>query len=330
MRVSLRSEPRVPLPPQVRPLEPWRDGRQLAALIEVTFSQEEIGAVGSRMIELLRNYGQYEPMAFGLGSSFVWIEGGRLIGNASIQRNPTHRGVWIIGNVATDPAHRRRGVAQAVVEACVRYATARGARFLALLVDYENVAAQNLYAKFGFESLGVTTYYVRSSVHAEPTVSAALPSDMFVRPARWTDRRAIWNLARTNIPDGLTYAEPFDAGLYKLGMIWSARNLLMGEPEQWQVLQRASNGAVLGAVRSHVSREGPHHHIELMLDDGVEEGLGEALLAAALQRLAPLSALPISAAQSWPHEAARAALARAGFRPQRSLIHMRRSVRDGK
>ena len=326
MRVSLRTEPRAPLPPQVRALEPWRDGRQLAALIEATFSQEEIGFVGSRMIELLRNYGQYEPMAFGLGSSFVWVEGGRLIGNASIQRNPAHRGVWIIGNVATDPAYRRRGVAQAVVEACVRYAMAHGARFVALLVDQENTVAQSLYGKFGFEPLGVTTYYLRTSLHEQPPVSAPLALDLFVRSARWSDRRAIWNLARMNIPDELTYAEPFDAGLYKLGVWWSTRNFLLGEPEQWQVLQRASSDVVLGAVRSHISREGPHHHIELMLDDAVKNEFGEFLLDAALQRFAPLAAMPISAAQSWPHEAARAALMRAGFRPQRSLIHMRRHV----
>lgn len=321
MRLSLAGDP---LPPQVRALEPWRDGRQLAALIEIAFSREEIGVGGARMIELLRSYGQYEPMMFGLGTSFVWVEGGRLIGNASIQRNPTRGDTWIIGNVATDPAHRRRGVARAVIQACIRYACARSARNIALLVDRDNTAARQLYDSLGFVALGMTTYFLRDAAATE--CHAQSTGDAHVRPARWSDRQAVWDLTRGNIPDEYTYAEPFDAGLYRLGPSWSLRNRLGGIREAWAVFENETNHTLLGAVRTHRSREGPHHHLELMLGPYADVDCGEMLLMRALKDVSSQSRLPIAAAQSHMHAGAMAAIERTGFRPQRVLVHMKRNA----
>jgi GNAT superfamily N-acetyltransferase len=317
MRISLL---RDPLPPQVRALEPWRDGRQLAALIESAFSREEIGSGGARMIELLRNYGQYEPMMFGLGTSFVWIEGGRLVGNASIQRNPTRPDTWIVGNVATDPDHRRRGIARALIDACMRHAGARGARHIALLVDEDNANARGLYETLGFRALGVTTYSLHEAIGGSTRDST---QRMEIREARWADRAAVWALTRGNITDDYTFAEPFDAGLYRLGMFWSLRNVLGGRREKWFVFDDEQAG-VIGAVRVHIGREEPHHHVELMLGRRAEAEHGVGLLLHALRSLARAASLPVAAAQSHTHAAAEAAIAQVGFRSKRVLVHMKR------
>lgn len=319
--------PRTPLPPQVRTLEPWRDGRQLAALIESAFTHEEIGAGGARMVELLRSYGQYEPMTFGLGTSFVWIEGGCLVGNASIQRNPTRSDTWIIGNVATDPAHRRRGIARALMEACMNYAASRGARHIALLVDQENDAARRLYESQGFHMLGVTTYSMHeagASKTAEPQHVAA------IREARWSDRAAIWDLTRANITEEYTFAEPFFAGLYRLGVAWSLRNFLGGGREKWFVLKderMSARNLLFGAVRVHAGQGEPHHHVELMLDRGALVEHGEILLLHALHALTGVASLPVAAAQSQTNAAAAEAIERVGFSSRRVLVHMKRDCR---
>lgn len=316
--------------PQVRQIEPWRDGRQLATLLETAFSHDAIDPSGHRMIDMLRNYGQFEPMTFGFGTSFVWVEEGRLLGNASIQRNPTRKGVWIIGNVATDAAYRNRGIGQAVVDACVRYATSHGATSVALQVDKANAPAERLYAKLQFRQLGEITYYLRQSVRQHPVdvdagaaADAAGERELFIRPSRWSDRRAVWDLARANIPDALTYAEPFDAGVYRLGLRWSLFNMLNGNPEQWWMLTRGPTGPVLGAVRTRANIDGPNHHVELMLRDDASPALGTVLLDAALRRFEPYISKPVYAAQSWPHASTHAALERAGFRSARHLVHMR-------
>lgn len=344
MRVLL---PRNSPPPQVRALEPWRDGRQLAALIESAFTREEIGAGGARMVELLRSYGQYEPMTFGLGTSFVWIEGGCLVGNASIQRNPTRSNTWIIGNVATDPAHRRRGIARALIEACMNYAASRGARHIALLVDQENDAARRLYESQGFHMLGVTTY----SMHEAGALKTAEPQHgAAIREARWSDRAAIWALTRANITEEYTFAEPFFAGLYRLGVVWSARNFFGGGREKWFVLEnsrlntridspfregkfersglrRDERTPLLGAVRVHAGQGELHHHVELMLGGAAVVEQGEMLLMHALRSLFGVASLPVAAAQSHTNAAAAAAIERVGFLSRRVLVHMKKDCR---
>jgi GNAT superfamily N-acetyltransferase len=311
--------------PNVRQIEPWRDGRQLAALLESAFAHDAIDASGHRMIDMLRNYGQFEPMTFGFGTSFVWVEEGKLLGNASIQRNPMRRDTWIIGNVATDVAHRGRGIALAVMHACLAYARQRSARHIALQVDKGNDAAVNLYRKLCFVETGEVMYYLRQSVRNTPVIpEAMLTPALTIRPARWSDKSAIWRIAHENIPDVLTYSEPFDGAVYRLGFRWSLFNSLHGNPERWFILARAGgdDDAVAGA-RTRVNIDGTHHHLELMLSDEVSAEHGAALLERALTRFEPYVSKPVYAAQSRPHDNAHAALSRVGFSPARHLVHMR-------
>jgi RimJ/RimL family protein N-acetyltransferase len=324
MLFSLRKPAFETRHPHVRQIQPWRDGRQLAQLFESAFTPGSIDDSGHRMIDMLRNYGQYEPMSFGFGSSFVWVEDGHVLGNASIQRNPTRRDTWIVGNVATETSQRNRGIGQAVIEACVDYARTKGAQHIALQVDRENAPAIRLYDKTGFARLGEVTYYIRPSVRVAPCNPVA--SDAPIREARWSDREPVWDAARDNIDDALTFAEPFDAGVYKLGLRWSVVNGLSGNPEKWWVLNTGPAAHLKGAVRTRVNIEGSNHHLELMLRPDADAAEGAALVETGLQRFADYISKPVNAAQSRPHEASHAALQLAGFRPLRNLVHMKLSL----
>lgn len=64
-------------------------------------------------------------------------------------------------NVATDPAHRRRGVARVVLSAALEKARARKCTLATLEVRKSNQAAIELYRSFGFRAVGVRpNYYV--------------------------------------------------------------------------------------------------------------------------------------------------------------------------
>ena len=64
--------------------------------------------------------------------------------------------------LATAPAHRRRGVAQALLRAAMDGATARGARAMFLEVAADNPAAVALYRQAGFAQVGARGgYYQR-------------------------------------------------------------------------------------------------------------------------------------------------------------------------
>jgi ribosomal protein S18 acetylase RimI-like enzyme len=65
------------------------------------------------------------------------------------------RHVLEIKGLAVSPAHRRRGVGRALIDAAAHEAKARGARRLTLRVLAPNADARALYAACGFEVEGV-------------------------------------------------------------------------------------------------------------------------------------------------------------------------------
>jgi ribosomal-protein-alanine N-acetyltransferase len=68
--------------------------------------------------------------------------------------------LWVVAdevhvlNVATDPEHRRRGHARALVEAMISAAREVGARTMQLEVRSSNAAAIRLYESYGFRAVG--------------------------------------------------------------------------------------------------------------------------------------------------------------------------------
>jgi ribosomal protein S18 acetylase RimI-like enzyme len=310
--------------PRVRPVDFWRDGQSVASLLELCFQHEGIDDSGHRLIHILRNYGITQSWMMQGSLGFVWIEDGRVLGNASIQRNATRRDTWIIGNVATHPDHRGRGIATAVTDACINLALRRGARYVALQVVANNVPAQRMYRTLGFQSIGEVIHYHRAPVRTSPIPP---PSHSLTRPitnlrsATWRDKQEIWRLASHNTPEPLTYAEPYDASLYHLGLRWSFTNSLNGNPEKWWVADGASGP--LGAVRTRVNFDTSEHHLELMLQHADDTQTAYDLACIGLRRFGDYITKPIYAAQSRPHEATHAALEQTGFKPSRHLIHMR-------
>jgi len=313
-----------PADPHVRQIDPWRDGRAVANLLEASFRDEATKDDGVRLIRALRNYGMLDALALGASTGFVWIEDGQLIANASVQRSYTSRDTWIVGNVATQSAYRNRGIGRAVVEACIRYAASRGARYIALQAEVNNGPALHLYEKLGFRRLGEVTHYLRPNRLALP--AGELPPG--VRKAKWSDRAAVWALARHHVPDRFTFAEPFDAGAYRLGLRWSLLNTLNGNAEQWLVMDAGPRGRLLGAVRTRANLEGSYHHLEVLpdADATVEDAI--RLIESGLRRLSKYVSKPIYAAHARLADVPHAALQAAGFQPTRTLVHMRLALAE--
>jgi [ribosomal protein S18]-alanine N-acetyltransferase len=69
--------------------------------------------------------------------------------------------VWHLMNIAVDPASRRRGVAQAMLEALLQRAGTEGA--YTLEVRPSNAPAISLYEQFGFRSAGIRPRYYQDT-----------------------------------------------------------------------------------------------------------------------------------------------------------------------
>ena len=319
MVTGLSGAPASAHDPHIRPLDAWRDGAAVANLLELAFRDEGIDDSGQRVLHMLRHYSG----AFG----FVWVEDGQVVGNVSLQSNPTRRDTWVIGNVATHPARRNRGIGTALINTAVSYARAHGARGLALQVVDGNAPALRVYERIGFRALGAVAHYRRPSVRIQPP-AASLGSDdgLAVRRARLADREQVWRLTRWNVPDELTYAEPFEAGAYLLGWRWWLSNALRGNREQWFLAERGPS--ILGAIRARVNFDMAEHHVELMLGEGADAPTGVALLSSALQRFVSYLSKPLYCVQSRPHETSQAALQSMGFKPIRTLVHMHLALEE--
>lgn len=82
-------------------------------------------------------------------------EDGTVLGYAGLQ---TVLDEGYLNNVAVDPRFRRQGVAEALMEALIRFGRAKLA-FLTLEVRASNAPAIGLYGKAGFEQVGRRKHY---------------------------------------------------------------------------------------------------------------------------------------------------------------------------
>jgi ribosomal protein S18 acetylase RimI-like enzyme len=91
----------------------------------------------------------------------VAVEDGRVLGSATLELDqriedddpPLRPGEGHIRMLGVDPSQRRRGVARALVEQCMREALADGKDFLTLHTTQRMRAAQSMYEALGFRRL---------------------------------------------------------------------------------------------------------------------------------------------------------------------------------
>jgi ribosomal-protein-alanine N-acetyltransferase len=86
----------------------------------------------------------------------VALVGERVVGYA---------GMWIIldeghiTNIGVDPAYRRQGIGQGLLDELTKFGVARGVCAMTLEVRVSNAGAQALYTKLGFEPKGIRKEY---------------------------------------------------------------------------------------------------------------------------------------------------------------------------
>jgi len=87
---------------------------------------------------------------------------GEVVGFLVLSFVPTLAGLraWL-DDLAVDPAHRRQGVGQALVEAAIQRASRRGATHLFLDTSRGDQNARDFYRACGFEEGGVAPLHIR-------------------------------------------------------------------------------------------------------------------------------------------------------------------------
>ena len=207
----------------LRPVDPRADMKGMADLIEVAFA-ERLDESGRRMVRSMRAFGRWGWLGWALGHLFlppaaypegyVWIEDGRLVGNASLMRADLGSKRWVLINVAVAPEWRRQGIAGAMVEACLDQTRRQGAGEVLLQVDADNRGAQELYRRLGFRLTAVRGTWSRR------TPRLAAPHEPPARRRRPGEAGDQLTLAKVVLPEGLLWPRPLDPDVFRRSFAW--------------------------------------------------------------------------------------------------------------
>lgn len=309
-----------------------RDLNQIAELVEVCFASQldEMGRpAATATVRQMKLMAQLGPLLFlfhllgrGEANGFVWRTGGRVMGNVSIYdggRHPSLGRGWLIANVAVHPDYQRRGIARVLMNRALQKIRQSRAKWVALQVEANNVAAVSLYDSMGFARREVLQQWHASRVASPlPRVNAAGWNPHQRRAGEVdAEERLIFERGRTGSMDWTRAITRMDVrGIPLIGDIG-----LTGR-QHWVLPDPQRPGDLAGALWVDAS-QGGKARLSLFLDPALSDPAGKlALLDTVLSR-PELAGRVIRLETTEGDAVVESYLEQAGFRRTRSLMQMR-------
>ena len=315
----------------VRPMDITRDLAGVAEVLAESFPGE-MDTAGERAVREMRTVGRLGPLALwlelfmpvgeGFSPGYVWLEQGRVAGNATIRRAPGLGRGFLIGNVAVLPEYRGRGIARRLMEACLDKARNEGGDWAALEVRVDNLPAYHLYMNLGFHQTGAVEQLRREAIG--PAIDRVeLPAGERLRKPRAGEEGRFFALTQLVTPEELRWAEPLRESGFGFG--WDRRIdlWLSGRRESWWVIE--SSGLFAGAIGAETFHN-PNDEGWMRLWVARGNTCHAALMNAAL-RAREIATRPMLVTHPASDTTALSALAHYGFRPVRTLAHMKLNLR---
>lgn len=313
----------------VRPLNPARDLRQVALLLEEAFRQD-LGALHAwSRIPLVRQLGAalvsttFMPVPNESLRGFVYEENGHILGNVTLTLDDSRERRWMISNVAVAEKFRRRGLARLLMLAAIDEARARGAQWIVLNVRPWNEGAIHLYERLGFETVDTETQYVRT--RARTITQEPLP----IRRLEKNELRAGFELARAGMSERLRMFRP--PSLAEFGVRFEDRFaesaldvFIFQSTERYGFFE---NDVLTGTLTLHAQRIGTPHKLDIRVLPAARGKVERGLVAAALVRLQEFPTREVETRVLASHQELVLAFADAGFVPTRGLTLMAKGFR---
>ncbi len=308
------------------PFHPLRHLGPVADLIAESFAGE-LGPWARHTLQRMRQIARWGVLGALLWApeleqnmpGFVWVADGRVVGNVSFRRSAVAGG-WMIGNVAVHPQWRGRSVGRTLMEAALDEIARQGGTWVGLEVREDNPVAVRLYERLGFEVVGSSLEMLRPAGETRPPSSAPPP---LLRPARAADSDALYSLAR----EGLTryHQEVLEIRRFAYRAGWEAffSAWLEGRTERWWI---TTDRPPTGALRVTTHRSGHWYEVETLVGPQRIDDLGPALVEVALARLPRRTRWETATVLPGVRAQLESCFARAGFRPLRRLLQMRKPL----
>ena len=326
---------RETLAPGVYPFNPRKHLRQVADLVSDVFGAE-LDEESRSSLQEVQAVSWLSPVLGGLLSTsflgefvggYVWVEGGRVLGNLTLQRNDYSGTRWRISNVAVAAGHRGRGIARSMMLSGLSEIAQQGGSWALLQVRTDNQPARRLYSSLGFADVcqdGIWKLPARPADGSNRQPASDV--ELHRLPAlAWRARFELAQAAQTQLA---SWVNPVALEAYQNDPLQALGEVVSGwlglyRVQRWGVQSR---GRLDGAVEVHASVFGDAHRLRLMVRPEARGRLERALVNQSLRALADAPSAPVIIEHSGDHVEGVAALEAAGFRAQRVLLTMRRPI----
>ncbi len=209
----------------LRPMDPMRDLRGVADLIEDAFA-DDLDRSGQNALQELRWLSRLKPVLWWMVyvnpehsdflSGFVWEEHGNIVGNVTVNRARAGSQRWLISNVAVAKDYRGRGIARGLMYAGLELVKEYNGSSVSLQVRADNQSARRLYRSLHFKEISGISYLWSRRV---PKVEIApLPKRVRLRPRNFSahDAQEAYNLACAATPLSIQKEWPLRQRRYRL------------------------------------------------------------------------------------------------------------------
>jgi ribosomal protein S18 acetylase RimI-like enzyme len=322
-----------------RPVNLRTDLGPLADLIELAFANtmDSNGRAAVREMRTLSRMGSglgllsgLNDLAVGMGTGYVWIADGKLIGNVSTY--PAHgegllKHTWVIVNVAVHPDYQRRGIAQQLMQSTMELIRTRGGQSAILQVDADNPVARRLYTRLGFIEERAWTTWRRNALTARPPPSESHPS-IYISHPRTGEWQAEYQLAarvRPALAGGLGWLRPLHISQFRKSPWRRLIDWFSLKSDEHLVIRSEDEREILASMWIENSFTSSTAHLTLLVDPDYEGVYDEALLNTVVRRF---GGSPLSIEHPADRLTTNALLRRYHFSPRREVVHMRWDINE--
>jgi ribosomal protein S18 acetylase RimI-like enzyme len=306
---------------RARPMDPGRDMRAVADLIETAF-RGELDRTANSLVADMRQLASLGPLltiadrVVPYPSGYVWELDGRVVGNATISPESLAAQRWFISNVAVHPDHQGRGIGCRLMEAALAGIRRQGGRQVLLQVRSDNEPAQRLYRRLDFRRFDTIVELLRSG-----PLPTGIASRLALRRLHSSDGQALMDLARAATPPEVLQVRPLKPRAFRPTLLERLRGLLDGLlgdqlTMRWGYIR---DDALVAAISILASGGGTPARLDLTVRPEARGPIEGPLADAGLALLADWYPRGVAANVSASHPEALAAMRERHFMTVRSL-----------
>ena len=321
----------------LRPMDPMRDLRGVADLIEEAFAHD-LDRSGQNALQELRWLSRLKPVLWWMIyanpghtdflSGFVWEEEGKIVGNITVNRTGAGSRRWLISNLAVAKPYRGRGIARSLLQTGLELVREYNGLSVSLQVRTDNEPAKHLYDTCNFEEIsGKTQLWARRVPKVE---YFPLPRRLLLRPRNFDieDARHAFSLALVATPQRTQKEWPLRQNQFRLNSGERVNNyfrwIVGGGPAAFWVVEDGQR--FVATINIRPGSWGQSHRIDLAVHPTWRGNLERPLISRALKYLYNWRGRSISIKQPSDHRQAIEVYKEFGLKEIQTLVWMKRNM----